>query len=404
MGARVTALAPDPALPQRDALLDPQAASRILGERLLGRRPPARGGRLRQVPHRREPACRVSLRGRRPPAARGRAHLRRQRAGIPPGHVRGRRPASRRARPGGRHGPVGVSERSPPDLARDARRRERGAGRVARAHGDRARRRLRTGAFRERRVPRRGRPRGRVRQAAGRPGGRPRPARARSARGARGRSRPAPPAAARRHRRHRWCSSRCPGAALHSLPDARLPGALRRLGAALARVAHAQPAAGDALRSPGRRPPGHRRGRRGACPAGRRGRGRAAPRPAGRAPGRRHAGRLPARRRQPPQRVPRRRPRSRSSTSRTCPPGRPPPTSGRCWRGCSPRGDDEAARRRAARRLRERRAAARRETLRWHTAASVLARVAVPAVKRVRPPPAAPARADAARGAGRLLA
>jgi hypothetical protein len=33
----VIALAPDPALPQRDALLDPQVASRVLGERLVGR-------------------------------------------------------------------------------------------------------------------------------------------------------------------------------------------------------------------------------------------------------------------------------------------------------------------------------------------------------------------------------
>ena len=84
---------------------------------------------------------------------------------------------------------------------------------------------------------------------------------------------------------------------------------------------------------------------------------------------------------------------SRSSTSRTRRPARPRPTSASCSPGCSPRGrrtgSAPASRTRSARRCS---AATSRPAsspdaaaLRWHTAASALARVAVPAVGRVRP-------------------
>ena len=73
------------------------------------------------------------------------------------------------------------------------------------------------------------------------------------------------------------------------------------------------------------------------------------------------------------------------------PPARPRPTSGTCSpaarrarAGPHHRGRRARARRRAARRLRGGRRAAGRAALRWHTAASVLARVALPAVSRVR--------------------
>ena len=86
---------------------------------------------------------------------------------------------------------------------------------------------------------------------------------------------------------------------------------------------------------------------------------------------------------------------------------RPRPTSAACSPGCSPRacraarrGGEHALAARCSpgtRRSRARRA----DALRWHTAASVLARVALPAVSRVRAGAPAPPRAAAARRARR---
>ena len=96
-------LAPDPAVPQRDALLDERRMGALLGTRADRRRGRRLRAREREVPRRRQPARRLPGRGGRRVAHRRRAHVRRpQRERLP---ARRRRERRRRAVPAVLHAP-----------------------------------------------------------------------------------------------------------------------------------------------------------------------------------------------------------------------------------------------------------------------------------------------------------
>ena len=104
--AAMTELAPDPAVPRRNALLRPLTMAEVLSQRLHGGVPGrALRADVRQVPRRRQPARRLPLPGRRRHPPRVRAH-------------QAHRPGARRARARGRRGAVPVPVR--PQAARAA--------------------------------------------------------------------------------------------------------------------------------------------------------------------------------------------------------------------------------------------------------------------------------------------
>ena len=193
------------------------------------------------------------------------------------------------------------------------------------------------------------------------------------------------------------------GRRLDTLTAGELRDALRRLGAALAALHALAPAPPSAVHPPGARAARHGRRRDRPRAPGRRRAGGARARRAARAPGPRGtARRLPARRRQPAQRASSTATASRLVDLEDAAAGPAAADLGQVLAGllaARVRGEiDETTERALGDALLAGYAGPRRpprDALRWHTAASVLARVALPAVNRVRPdllrPPAAAA-------------